>query len=394
MNSSETSLRASYNTAWDGKFKALEWYRLQLFIDMDKTNYWFYVYDLGASAPATPDAFDSSNVANALVVGATNRLYAAAITKFGLGVGAYGVLNWNEPKKKGSFDDSDYAMYFDNVRLWKGNGSGGWNLVFKNDFSTTVRNFRRKSVKLLKSSYIDRPEYGEDGWASTPTYNIAPRVVGENAALYSGDDYVSIVHPIGRVVRNGLLQVQYDVRMPVFWPSSPNYFRFQLGGGALASASTWRTNAHRAGSRRTIRAEFQANTTADSTTGVKNQTDIVVQDGTGVGGDGTANRQAIGNSRIGHWIRMKIAADMSRKTWSCSAYDMGVAHPALDTADGALLKSWNGLHFNFNDPISHLYFMTGKTTSFAPWRDDMPGSLLVDNIRITHDKPGTVFILK
>ena len=393
VNSSESTLNASYNTSWAEKFKALEWYRLQLFIDMDKTNYWFYVYDLGTSVPANPDTFNSSNPVNALVAGTTNRLFSAAITKFGLGIGAYGVLNWNEPKKNGSFN-GDYAMYFDNVRLWKGNGGGGWNLVFKNDFSTTVRNIRRKSVKLSKTSYIDRPEYGEDGWSTMPQYNVSPRVAGENPAMYSGDDYISIVHPIGGLVKSGRLHAQYDVRLPVFWPSSPNYFRFQLGNGAMASASTWRTPAYRAGTHRTVRTDFQMNSTADSTTGVKNQTDIVVQDGNGTGGDGASLKQQLGNSYVGHWIRVKIDADMQEKTWACSAYDMGKTQPTLSTADGTLLKSWSGLHFNFNDPITHLYFMTGRTTSFAPWRSDMPGALLVDNIRISHEKPGTVIIVK
>ena len=382
------------NTSWAGRFEALKWYRLQLFMNMDKTNYWYYVYDLGFSAPATPDAFDSSDVANALVSGPTNSFFGDGVKLFGHGIGAYGVLNWNDPKNPSNKFDTEYAIYFDNVRLWRGDGNNGWDLVFKNDFSTTVRNIRRKSVKLLNSSYLDRPEYGEDGWASTPTYNVSPRVAGENAALYSGDDYVALVHPIGYAVRSGLLHVQYDVRLPVFWPSSPNYFRFQLGSGTLASASTWKVNDYRAGSHRTIRADFQVNSSADSTTGVKNQTDIAVQDGTGAGGDGTTLKEQLGNSYIGHWIRMKIEANMSQKTYSISACDMGTEQPTLATADGTLLKSWVGLHFNFNDPISHLYIMTGKTTSFAPWRSDMPGALLLDNIRITHDKVGTLFSIR
>ena len=387
---------AVYNPSWASKFKALEWYRIQIFVDLDATNYWYHVYDIGNSAPSNPDSYDSTDTANALVSSEKIGFYVSSkpttqsnsILRHGYGIGAYGVLNWQSPT-------ANNAIYFDNVRLWTTNAvSGGWNLVFKNDFSTTVRNIRRKSVKLLNSNYLDRPEYGEDGWASTPTYYVSPRVAGENAALYSGDDYVSLVHPIGCAVKSGLLHVQYDVRLPVFWPSSPNYFRFQLGNGALASASTWKVNAYRCGSHRTIRAEFQANSAADGTTGVKNKTDITVQDGTGVGGDGTTLKEQLGNSYIGHWIRMKIEANMSKKTYSISACDMGTEQPTLATADGTLLKTWEGLHFNFNDPISHLSIMTGKTTSFAPWRSDMPGALLLDNIRITHDKVGILFSIR
>ena len=394
LSSSPTSL-TSYNTDWTSKFKASEWYRFQLFVDLDKTNYWFHVYDVGTVAPATPDSYDSSDFANALVSSATNGLFNPStgsyanrgFTEHGLGIGAYGFVNWTNP-------DSDvaYATLFDNVRLWKGDGNDGWNLVFKNDFSATTRTFRRKSVKLLKSGYIDRPEYGEDGWSAMPNYVGSVRIAGGNPALYAGDEIFAVVHPIGRHVKSGKLYAQYDMRVPSFWSSEMHYLWFQFGNGALASASTWTANAYRDQTHRTIRTGMQRGSGANGPLvdggGVPNRTAVI--------GDGGMSSQAlhINWNYVGHWIRMKIEADMGAKTWKCAAYDMGTAQPTLATADGSSLKTWENLNFTFNEPISYINIFGGKSPSYMPWRDDAPGALLVDNISIRHSPPGTWLIVR
>ena len=392
--SSTKNSREVYNTSWASNFKKLEWYRFQLFIDLDKTNYWFHVYDVGATPPSSPSSFDSSDPAKACVSSVTNELYATGISKYGIGIGAYGFVNWTNPDS-----DTGYAILFDNVRLWKGDGNDGWDLVFQNDFSTATRNFKRKSLKMMKSKYIDRPEYGEDGWTAAPTYVGSSCVAGANPSLYSGDDIFSIVQPIGRYVRSGKLYAQYDVRIPVFWTSRMDYFWFQFGNGGLASASTWKSNAYRFQNHRTIRTGMQMGKSGsagmeDINTGVHNRTAIILQDGTGAGGDGSTKAKHIDGAYVGHWIRMKLEADMNAKTWSCTAYDMGTTQPTLATADGTQLDSWQNLHFNFNEPISHIHIIGGRTPSYMPWRADAPGALMVDNISIRHDQVGTRLIVR
>ncbi|MBR2839265.1 MAG: hypothetical protein IKE55_10805 [Kiritimatiellae bacterium] len=401
LSSSPTSLWSSWNAGWASKFKANEWYRFQLFVDLDKTNYWFRVYDIGAAAPSTPDSFDSSDPANALVSGATNGLYnptginaGKGFTKHGLGIGAYGFVMWNNPDS-----DAGYAMLVDNVRCWKGDGNDGWDLVFQNTFSTTTRTFKRKKLNLLKTSYIDRPEYGEDGWAAAPTYVGYPCIAGSNPSLYSGDEIFSLVHPIGRHIRSGKLYAQYDMRVPVFWTSRMNYFWFQFGNGALASASTWTVNAYRMHSHKTIRTGMQRGSggsgpLVDANTGVPNRTAIIYQDGTGAGGDGSLKAKHIDGTYVGHWIRVKVEADMNAKTWNWASYDMGTTQPTLATADGTLLDSYDDLHFNFNEPISHIHLLGGRAPSYMPWRADAPGALMVDNISIRHDPSGMVMLVK
>ena len=394
MSSNAGYLSASWHAEWGEFFTPNEWYRFQLFIDMDKTNYWFNVYDVGAAAPATPDSFDTSTATVLVSSSSKQPLFTNGINRDGLALGACGFLSWNIPDS-----DVGYALLVDNIRLWKGDGNDGWDLVFKNDFSTTTRCFKRKSLKMMKTNYIDRPEYGEDGWSAMPTYVGAPRIAGENPALYSGDEIFSMVQPIGRHVRSGKLYAQYDVRVPVFWTSRMNYFWFQLGNGALASASTWTSPFYRFQNHRTIRTGMQVSKNgsvenSDDKTGVRNKTAIILQDGTGVGGDGSTKTKHIDGAYVGHWIRMKIDADMSAKTWNCTAYDMGTVQPTFATADGTQLESWSNLHFNFNEPISHIHIIGGRAPSYMPWRGDAPGALLVDNIRIRHSPPGTTVFLR
>ena len=398
LSSTATTLW-DYNTSWESNVKALEWYRFQLFIDMDKTNYWFNVFDVGTSAPATPDSYDTSDPSRILISSATNSLYVRPgnsanypMTNQGYGIGAFGVISWNNPAS-----DTDYALLFDNVRLWKKGTGDNWNLVFQNDFSTTKRNFARKSVNLMKSSFLDRPEYGEDGWASMPTYNGAVHLMGGNPALCTDQNIYSLVHPIGRLVRSGKLYAQYDVRLPTFWPENMEYFRFQLGGGAMASASTWTSPRYRAGEHPNIRTEFRMGKSGqtglvDDTTGINNRTAICVYDGNGSG----ASQKAVhvGNSYVDHWMRVRLYVDMRARKYDCFVYDMGLTHPGLGDADGALVTSWSNLGFTFNDPISYIGITAGRNPSFAAWRTEPPGAVLFDNVRIVHAKQGLVVSIK
>ena len=133
---------------------------------------------------------------------------------------------------------------------------------------------------------------------------------------------------------------------------------------------------------------------SDDKTGVRNKTSIILQSGNGIGGDGSTKAKHIDGSYVGHWIRMKLEADMSAKKWNCTAYDMGTDQPTLATADGTQLESWQDLGFNFNEPISHIHIIGGRAPSYMPWRADAPGALMVDNIKITHERSGMCLIIR
>ena len=91
---------------------------------------------------------------------------------------------------------------------------------------------------------------------------------------------------------------------------------------------------------------------------------------------------------------MRVEADMRAKKWACKVFDMGTGHPTADTVDGTQLYAWENLGFLFNDPITHLLVLTGRAPSYAPWQGDLPGALLLDNIRVIHRDFGSAIIIR
>lgn len=401
-NSSKTSVTGKRFDNSDGAFKPLRWYRIQVFIDLDNSTYESFVYDIGASAPTTPDDFDSSDTNTAIRASGVRDLFRSNspdTTKdpqyYGKAIGAYGFVSWNNPAAS-----TDYAILVDNVRFWKGDWDD-WTLLFQNTFAVSKRiGFERKSLNIVPSGYFDRPEHGEDGWALAPTFNSTVHIAGANPALEAGDGIRSVVQPLGRTIRSGKFSAQYDVRAPMLWNSSMDYFWLQFGGGAMASASTWAANAYRYQTHPVIRTGMQPSLTSGNViltgpTGIRNMTGFVAQDGTGAGGDGAMRpTKHVDQTYVGHWIRVRIDADMNAKKWTHTVYDMGTEHPTADTANGTLLGTKENLNFVFNDPITHMHIIMGRSPSYAPWSDDLPGEMLVDNIRVWHDREGLSITIK
>ena len=400
VNSGKYSLAPTRYANSDSKFKALEWYRVQLFIDLDASTYSFCVYDLGSSSPTSPGSFDSSDTNNAIYASGPNNFFqskkentATDPKYYGKAIGAYGFVAWNNPSA-----DTDYAILVDNVRFWKGDGEN-WDLVFQNDFSSSQRiGFTRRSLNLIPSGRIDRPEHGEDGWASVPTYTNSVNIVGENPALDAGCNHVGVVHPLGFTFKRGKMFAQYDVRIPTIWNSRMDYFWLELGGGAMASASTWKANAYRYQTRPTIRTGIQGkksgNAIVSGPSGAWNNTAAIAISGNGAGTITSTKATYVNHNYVGHWIRMRVEADMRAKKWACKVFDMGTGHPTADTVDGTQLYAWENLGFLFNDPITHLLVLTGRAPSYAPWQGDLPGALLLDNIRVIHRDFGSAIIIR
>ena len=390
-----------YHAGWSGKFTALNWYRVRIFIDLDAAKYWFEIYELGDKAPADPDAVtlgdpvvsqDKTDLCD------PSDATKSPIKKYGKAIGAYGFTSWNDPSL-----DKDYAIYVDNIRFWKQNGED-WDIVFKNDFSTSVRyGVTRKEYRLNKSGYNDRPQDDVDNWTSVAPNNGAMFVAGTNTVLDSGKNALALVQPLGRSIRNGKMTAQFDVRVPDYWPESADkskeYFWFQLGGGALASASTWKTRAYHDIESRAIRIGMQlgysgSNPLTDDF-GIRNKTALISSSLNANGSSIKTGATHVNATCVGHWIRMRIEADMDRKIWDGYVYDMGTAHPTLDTPDGTQLNTgsnftgnWQDLRFTSDEPITHLQIIGGYNPSHSPWRDDLPGAVLVDNIKVCHDKQG------
>ena len=402
-----TAIRKSFSIYAGGDYRSLSvslkpltWYRLQVIADLDTQKASLYVYEIGANAPAAPDDFDPGDTSNAVL-----RYENSSFETWGTGVRAPGIAAWgftNFLNSQGNVKDGDgntvpaedVAFHVDNVRFWKQSGDG-WELVFKNDFSKSTRYFTRTSYALNPALYIDRPEYGEDGWASCPTYNAPVQVTGDDTVIQFRDQYASVVHPLGRNIKHGKMSAQYDVRLPAYWVYDK--MEFEFGGATIASASTAsapvRFNGHSA-----IRTGFSRGGWSSGSGGTYSKAAAWYDRGAAQGYEisqmftYTWGQEYDFNA---HWIRVKIEADVSRHKFDVAYYDMGKAHPTFDTPEGALLISYVGADFRYSDePISHLWIFGGQTWSYAPWRDDAPGALLIDNISVRHRPIGATVIIR
>ena len=402
---STSAIRKSFSIYAGGNYRSLSvslkpltWYRLQVIANLDTKKASLYVYEIGANAPAAPEDFDPGDTSNAVLEYENSSFETGGVR--GSGIAAWGFTNFLN--SQGNVKDSDgntvpaenVAFHVDNVRFWKQNGDG-WELVFKNDFSTSRRYFTRKSYDLNPTLYIDRPEYGEDGWASCPTYNSPVNVTGTNTVIQFRDQYVSVVHPLGRNIKSGKMLAQYDVRLPAYWVYDK--MQFEFGGATIASASTATTpvrfNGHSA-----IRTGFSRGGYSSGSGGNYSKAAAWFDRGASQGGETNAVFTYVYGQEFdfnAHWIRVKIEADVSRHKFDVAYYDMGKTHPTFDTPEGTKLDSYEGADFKSSDePISHFWIFGGQTWSYAPWRDDAPGALLIDNIKITHERSGMCLIIR
>ena len=380
-----TAIRKSFSIYARGDYRSLSvslkpltWYRLQVIANLDTKRASLYVYEIGANAPVNPDDFDPGDTSNAVLKYENSTFETGGVR--GSGIAAWGFTNFLDSRNNVKDSDGntvpaeDVAFHVDNVRFWKQSGDG-WELVFKNDFSKSSRYFTRKSYDLNPTLYIDRPEYGEDGWASCPTYNSPVNVTGTNTVIQFRDRYVSVVHPLGRNIKSGKMFAQYDVRLPAYWVYDK--MEFEFGGATIASASTAsapvRFNGHSA-----IRTGFSRGGWSSGSGGNYSKAAAWYDRGAAQGGEISKMFTYTWGQEFdfnAHWIRVKIEADVSKHKFDVAYYDMGKEHPTVDTPEGAKLDSYEGADFKYSDePISHFWIFGGMNWSYAPWRDDAPGA--------------------
>lgn len=383
------------------KLKALTWYRLQVVADLALRKASLYVYEIGENSPNKPEDFDSTNIGNAIASYENFDFASGSSDVRGVDIAAWSFTNYLISEKdvkdaEGNTVEAENVRFLvDNVRLWKAKGEN-WELVFKNDFTTSTRNYTCKSLDLTPSRYIDRPEYGEDGWAACPTHNASVRVTGDDSVIQLADKSISVVHPLGRNIKSGHLSAQYDVRLPAYW--TYDRLQFEFGGATLASASTMASGTAKFNGHSAIRTGFGKGGYSSGSGRTYSKTVAWYDRGSSQGGERTVpftytyGQEYAFNA---HWIRVRIEADVGAKRFNVAYYDMGVDHPEASTADGTLLTSYEGADFKYSDePISHFWIFGGMYWSYAPWRNDAPGTMLIDNIRVYHIKPGLIIRLK
>ena len=383
----------------DQPLEALTWYRIRIIGDLDTGKYSVYYYKIGAAAPAAPDDFTPGA---AVATYEDNDMESTS--GFSQGIGTVGISNWLRCLAPSGEDEADYCMYIDNLRLWK-QVDGAWQQLYENRADDVTRmGYAKKSANLTPTPQIDRPEYGVDGFASAPTHPYGFFVTGNDAVHEVQNNLYSVVHPLGRSVAHGQLSLQYDVRVPTTWgrPGTMNYFWLQLGGPTMLSASTWESPFYRHQTCPAIRTGIQVgyggSTPLTDTGGIYNRTALIAVGGVDGSNSGARTTKAKHiPAGVTGWYRFKVEADLDTHKYDCTVYDMGQTHPTPDTPDGVAVDgaSWTDIDFFFNhEPISAIHIIGGYTFSYAPWRDDAPGALLLDNIRIKHHKRGTMISIR
>ena len=101
-----------------------------------------------------------------------------------------------------------------------------------------------------------------------------------------------------------------------------------------------------------------------------------------------------------HWYRFEAKIDVSAQTYDLAVYDMGTAHPEMETPtkSGALVFTREKLPFRM--PLADGLGLSALTVHMAgcakdlPWNDYDDGLAYVDNVRVEREVPGMVILVR
>jgi len=98
-----------------------------------------------------------------------------------------------------------------------------------------------------------------------------------------------------------------------------------------------------------------------------------------------------------HWYRLEGTTLSGSDNWKFRAYDMGAAHPEIDTPAGPLVATYDGLArrgSGATSGISAIAIASGSISSRDPWDEYDPGRILLDNLVVTIIPAGTYIIVR
>ena len=365
-----------------------DWLRIVMSIDMDKREWGFSVYDMGAahpsfsaSTPATP-VFAQSGMS----FGDDSLSSVSSIAICGFGV------CWNADGDLSAAPDS--AACFDSVRIVHDDDE-----CCLNDFGSCRR--RSLAAGASTASYIadcivtnaagaetypcpansgstgealvpdkvggDSAEpVGRDGWrrlfesSSYGTSAIQLRNESGNCCIrFDSSSRTGVAQPIGTTVSSGIVRLRLDMRVPSSWVDSGRLW-VTLGNDTLYNG---KEAACRAG--RYLHAGISYRST--TTDGRVRYLDA---------GGGSQYTGDDGNEcqiKMATWYRAEISANLDKGTYDYALYEQGSSIPAEDAPDGTKVFSVTGVgRMNGISEIS----------TFAVW--GFNAIAYYDNIRIWH----------
>ena len=281
-------------------------------------------------------------------------------------------------------NDYDSAYIVDNIRIWKGTDGSAWDLVYQNDFNRRVR-YGQHVVQEAKLLPEDVNRVGFDGWVRRGAG------AGDMYVRNASNPYVTIeseggfahaVHTF-KARKRKKVTVRADIRPPSRMTNKAEYPGcIYVGGDEYAQGEIGTQAGLHTFTDRALGCFGFARSGNIEKLDFYNHATLFVKDGSGEHLDSA-------DADLASWHRFVATFDLDAKSWRLDVYKQGTAQSAADSADGTLVKSFDGLTFAYDDPtgLSAIGIAGGGTTGDKPLEADKR-SVLFDNIKVEVEDSG------
>ena len=358
------------------------WYRMVVTADLDARKYDYELYALGLNA----GRYDRADVP-AEPVYATNSIPFRNSKSNVPNIGAFSLFTYRAGTNWNSY------VLWDNIQVWKNwdSTSGTGTLIYLNDFNDRKRYVEREKTELVHGAYTG---VGVDAWEHVNRGEGTAWIMGDSnrfLTIKAPDNYsLYLTQPLSDEVPNGRrVTFRADVRPPCWWLNvGGQLLNIYLGGDKMCQYSDARDARPLDDSVMAFGLSHEA-----SSLGRYTNTVLRVQDGSG------ANPVAgVPPLKTDHWYRLEGTTISGSGTWKFRAYDMGTAHPEIDTPPpGEPLATVDGLarrSSGATSGISSILIAAGGVAGLEPWNLYDRGRVLVDNIVVTALPSGACFIIR
>jgi hypothetical protein len=351
--------------------------------DLDARKYDYELYALGPNA----GRYDRADVP-AEPVYATNSIPFRNSKSNLPNIGAFSLFayragtNWNT-----------YVLW-DNIQVWKDwdSTSGTGTLIYVNDFNDRKRYVEREKTELVHGAYTG---VGVDAWEHVNRGEGTAWIMGDSnrfLAIKAPDNYsLYLTQPLPDEVPCGQrVTFRADVRPPCWWLNvGGQLLNIYLGGDKMCQYSDARDARPLDDSVMAFGLSYEA-----SSLGRYTNTVLRVQDGSGA-----YSVAGVPPLKTDHWYRLEGTTISGSGTWKFRAYDMGTAHPEIDTPPpGEPLATVDGLarrsSVGATSGISAILIGAGGIPGLEPWNLYDRGRVLVDNIVVTAIPSGACIIIR
>ena len=355
------------------------WYRMVVTADVDAQTYDYALYALGPDA----GALDRSDVPSAPIYATNGIPFRNTLSN----IGAFSLF----ANKSGN--DWNHYILWDNIQVWKNwdPAAGTGTLIYSNDFSLRARYVEREKTELVHGVNTGT---GVDAWEQVYRGDGMAWIMGganRFLALKSpSNSYLYFTQPLPEELPCGQrVTFRADVRPPCWWLDRDGPFlNIYLGGDTLCQYPR-----HAMSPLADSVLAFGLYADGDSSSlGRCTNSIFRVQNGTfkNVGGCVI--------TATDRWYRLVGTTVSGSTNWTFRAYDMGAAHPDIDTPNGTELVRLDGLARR-SDPgatsgISSIAISGGCIGGLEPWNVYDRGKVLVDNLVVTTVPGGTCIIIR